>query len=170
MLSCPSSTPHSLGSITLPLLCRWMDLHHYCHTLESIGPALQAGEQAAGSSFTHPFKDSGRKMPVNSTKAATGVCQPSGTIAPLSPTCSNNLFKPHVSLNPNSSCAPFTDTHLKHCAANYSTAGFHSYADSTGTRKNSGQPTPMKTSSVIGPLHPQLGTQRFTDSTTSETV
>jgi hypothetical protein len=45
-----------------------------------------------------------RKMPVNSTKAATIVCKPLGTIVPLMtpspPTYSNNRLKPQVSLNP----------------------------------------------------------------------
>jgi hypothetical protein len=49
------------------------------------------------------------RCPVNSTKAATVVCQPSGTIVPLSPpSYSNKHFKPHVSLNPHTSCGPFT--------------------------------------------------------------
>jgi hypothetical protein len=44
------------------------------------------------------------KMPVNSTKAATIVCKPLGTIVPLMtpspPTYSNNRLKPQVSPNP----------------------------------------------------------------------
>jgi hypothetical protein len=85
-------------------------------------------------------------------------------VVPLSPsTYSSNLFKPHVRLNAHSSCGPFTNTHPKHCAANSSSARFHLYTDDTGTRKKSGQPTPIKTCCVTGPPYPlQQGTQRFT--------
>jgi hypothetical protein len=70
-------------------------------------------------SFHVPVKDGGRKMAVHSIKAASFVCQPSGTIAPAivckpvgtvlsfsSLSYSNNLFKPHVSLKPDSSYSP----------------------------------------------------------------
>jgi hypothetical protein len=89
---------------------------------------------------------------------------------PLSPpTYSNNRLKPHVNGNPHSSCGPFTDTHLRHCAGNLSTAGSHPYIDGTGTRKNYGQPLAITTSSAMGLLCPfQQSKQRFTSSATSE--
>jgi hypothetical protein len=62
--------------------------------------------------------------------------------------------KSHINPSLHSSCCPFTDTHLKHCAANYSSAGSHLYADDTGTRTNSGHSTPMKSCHVMGPRYP----------------
>jgi hypothetical protein len=50
----------------------------------------------------------------------------------------------HALLTPHSSCARVTDTHLKHCAANHSSAGSHLHIHDTGTRKKSVQPTSIK--------------------------
>jgi hypothetical protein len=81
------------------------DLYCYCHTQEGISHALQAGEQAMVVLSNIPVKS-----------RHEGACK----------------FN-HISLNPHSSCAPFTNSHLKHCVSNYNSAGSHLYTDDTGT-------------------------------------
>jgi hypothetical protein len=111
-------------------------------------------------------------MPKNSIRAATVVCKPRGTIEPHSPPSHcNTLLSPHVSLYPHSLCGALTDIHLKHFAANYSSAGSHLNIDDTGTKEDSRQPTPIKRCCVMSPPYPlPQGTQRFTHSAKSDAV
>jgi hypothetical protein len=94
-----------------------------------------------------------------------------GTIANIWPYLVGDRIRLPSGLDAGGPTLLVIDTHLKHSAANYSSAVVHLYTDDTGTRKGSGQLTPRKTSSIIGPLYPvQQGTQSFTHSVTSEAV
>jgi hypothetical protein len=147
-----------------------IDLHRCCHLWKGIGNALKAGKQATGS-VSVPVQGRWQEDVCKINQAGADVCQPLstialaivrkpwGTIVPLSPlSYSNNLCKPHVTLNPHSSCRPFTDIHLKPCAANFSSAGSQFNADDTETRKNPGRPTPLKKPAVSYVPHLALQT------------
>jgi hypothetical protein len=58
----------------------------------------------------------------------------------------------------------------KHCFANHSSTGCHTYDDDTGTTKSYGQPTPIKPCSVMGPPYTHQSTQCSTHDSMSEAV